>query len=287
MNNILQPINSATADILLVLNAYASFLKAREMVRSFKAETKDDSLIIKELVKNEEKDYYSPSYGEYGVTSGIAQGTVLKINKTVDEVFNSQFMKLVESKVSSEKYYKKLKHQFVEKYPNLKEEMESYLLAHREHLHSTMMKNHQAKVKIINLSERFIAFLQISSGSADGAHLAYYPFFKEMLDKYNKDYDKERFSTLSDKYDPYGRRKSDSKWRMEIFDIMFLDDLIESVLMKVTEDDIDGSKYVNMDNENAEEKVEIAENILRQKIQRFKNLHLECKALRMEADKLF
>jgi hypothetical protein len=264
--------NFAINEFLEIIHAYGAFIKERELVKNFNKENKLSKPITNEISMHS-KDPYSWESREYGVSSGISNSEIKEFTSKVLNVFSEEKELLTRNLISSEKYYKKLKHKFNEKYPELINPLKDSLLQHQKYVESKKRIQYQKHQSILGLSDRFISFFHYQSGGGNGLVIAYRAFANDMNKKYNI-YPSD--TTLHDRLAVYNHNRIEPLNIKEIEDISTM---LKTLLDNVTEEDLSNTtKYIN-DTENGNisipEKIIIANSIIRKNYARFKKLHTE------------
>lgn len=269
--------------VLIVVNAYGAFLKEREVVKRFNEKQKSSVLSINKEVKNNVKDYYD----DY--SSGLSANAALELTQSVDAEFAEIKEEMKESLIATEKYYKKLKHQFKEKYPLAEDMLEETLEEHRKTLQKHKKEMYNNNEYILNLSSSFVSFLRKSSGMADGAHIALYSFYRKKHEDIANNYDKQVWDGLVAKYEDLGLVPE--KTRLTRKEIDFLGSVLNKMINVVSEEDLDGYQYVNQTTALKEEKVDernqVATKILVDNFNKMQKLDKTYQGLKAVADKLF
>lgn len=262
---------------LQIINTYGMFLKHREIVKSIN-ENLSFNKLNSELMCHS-SDPYSWQAREYGFVSGLTVSNIEEIKEAAVSDIAEENKKIVLSLISTEKYYKKLKHQFVDKFPELKEEMESELKAHINYVENKKRLKNATLNKIISLSERFIAFYQYSFESGNGLHLAYSSFTDYILRKYNIEIEKEYLERVIDKKYSFHNNSNACKEKMSLNEIEFLNSILENLINVIKEKDIEEiENYVDSAKKDKEKK-EISLNIVKTEFKRFKKLNQDYKEL--------
>lgn len=272
----------ALPDLLLILNAYGAFLKERELVRRInKSNGEASSAITHEISQNILKEYHY-TYEDYSKTDGLTTVAAEELCTLVSSTLETQNQDLSKSLISTEKHYKKLKHQFAEKYPEV--DLLGFIKFNTEHVENQKRKQYQSHKAITKLSERFIAYLQITSGYSLGGHIAIRPFIHSIESKYKITYDEKKYLKIAEEFDP---ECVQPKKEMLIEDIHFLATILGKQIESISEDDmLNVEMHVNRQNGDFEEKLATARHIVKKQVDRFKKLHTDYIALKNESDKL-
>jgi hypothetical protein len=264
----------ALNEFLEIIHAYGAFLKEKEIVKNFNKDNLLSQPITEEIQKHS-KDPYSYESREYGSSSGISSSEIKDFQSLVSNIFITEKEKLTKNLISSEKHYKKLKHKFLEHYPELKNNLRHSMIEHQKYMESKKRAQYQNHKAIISLSERFISFFHYQFGGGDGLHIAYRSFANAMNKKYNLI--PNNLNILENKLDVYESIKPISI--LNIDEINIISNILKNFIEKLTESDLsEPIKYVNSINNGnmpIEDKVAIANDIITKNYNRFKNLHNE------------
>lgn len=268
----------ALNEFLEIINVYGSFLKEREFVKNF---NKEDCLSnpITTSIHNYKTDHYSWQYQEYGVASGISTSETNEFLSTVNNIFITEQTKLTKNLISTEKHFKKLKHEFRAKYPELTESFESSLKEHQVYTQNKKRAEYQKFQSIINLSDRFISFYHYNFGGGEGLLIAYRQFANDMnqLHDISTNASVALFSRLDTE------NKKIAKLSLEEIEVIavslkrFSENVAEINLEQAT-------KYINDTEEKGyhtiKEKKDIAADLVNKNIIRFKKLYSDYIAIK-------
>jgi len=275
----------AMNDFLIIINAYGAFLKQREIVKAFEPNQKNSKNFNQELASHE-YDPYDWDARESGASNGLSSYAISNLKNSFNKAFDSKKEELTESLISSEKYYKRLKHEFLEKYPDLKEAFAFTLKEHQEHLQNIKRQRYQLHKEVIGMSDRFLSFFKRASGSGDGLKLAYTRFFRVISKEYNIQYDEKEFERLEDKID----HPKSKKIVLDETEICFIVDILKQYLNVVTKADLkNGAKYINNipnGNMSPEDKIALAEQIITKQHKRDQRLLSEYLSIEKKKEKI-
>lgn len=245
-----------------ILNAYGAFTNLRSLVKKHKESAFRDKAIQK--LRDNETDYYSC------VSSGISSKEIAEISKCIDNIAIENKELLTQKLIESEKYYKKLKHQFnndfsVEFYNEM-------LMNLEEHIHFESIKKNESIKKhdtIALYKEEIISFLNYSFGAGDRTHkVSSNFFFYNIIKKYNIIYNKEHISSILDVLE------DENKYKVTETDIFVIKELIFNFLNHVTYNDINNPNLfmINSHNKFNADKVNVSKDIILKSIQKYKSL---------------
>lgn len=278
----------AMNDFLLVINAYGAFLKQRELVKTENTKRSESLNKVYKKLNEYKTDVYSYAYREFGSDSGLSPSELDEIQNHIHSLNEKDKQSSVDSLISTEKYYKKLKHQFIAKYPELKSSFENSLKSHQEYLNEHKRTQYQNHNEILSLSDSFIAFFDYHFPTGNGTHLATSHFFLSMNKKYNLVFDKKEADRLTDYLDT----EINKDRTLNIKDIDFIADLIEKWLSVIKDEDIENTDNYLSTHKNScelevyEEKKSVAKSIIIKDIERFTKLLNKYKELKNELNTL-
>ena len=263
----------AMSEFLEIINAYGSFIKEREIVKNF---NKDNYL--NQTINNEVEDLIEDfwTFREHGISSGISESKATNLVNTVDNTISLEKDRLVKNMISSQKYYKKLKHKFKEMYPDLIETFEKNMSEHQTYMETKKREQHQKFNSIVAFSSRFVAFFNYNFQGGLGAKIAYNAFAKSICKKTNN-------LTLTNKeinefHNNFGRSfNKTSAYVLTISEIERLFMALDCFVKNVTDEDLEClENYItNTEDENLslEDKKQIAGSIISKNVKRFRKLH--------------
>lgn len=278
MNSILSNHN-ATQDFLLIIAAYGGFLALRDQQKKM-----DFSRHLEDL----NTKYYHCTmpitgwhYDESTYDSFVPNSDVRGLLSDIDKKFETIKEEFIQKLISSEKYYRKLKHQFKEKYPELSNDLDLLISQH----HKSYANKKCAEQKITQLSYRFLGF---ANQAFYVSHSGYGNFFKAIIRKYNINVDEKNIDKITDKieniYENFGRRPSykkiaelKAKNALTEQEIHFLAKILKQVIDVVSFDDlhnVESYKKYLADPANAynPEKIAVCYAIVNKKFRKYTNL---------------
>ncbi len=276
---------TATQDFLLIISAYGGFLNLRKQVETM------DFLKSFELLSNKYShsrmpktcygnchNYDDSFYSDYSTTENE---DVLKLLKDTENTFSTIKQDYIQKLISTEKYYKKLKHQFKEKYPELSLELDNLISLH----HQSYAHKKSVEQNVTQLSYRFLGF---ANQAFYVSHSGYGNFFKEMIAKYKIKYDEEILDQITDKISNIYDHFSWKPTRKEILslkqknnlteqEIHFLAKILKKVITHTTFDDLHNTEsYKNYFSEPSKiydpEKLSICYSIVNKKFLKYAKL---------------
>lgn len=184
-----------------------------------------------------------------------------------------------ENLISTEKYYKKLKHQFSERFPSLKDEMKSQLSIYLSDVENKKRQHYALVNSITNLSKRFISFYQYNFLGTQGVNIAYSTFSNNIKNKCDQKLVKnveERFDNMLN-YDFYGEKSRTIK--LDLNSIHLLASFLKEFIDNISKEDLENIDKHISNNENIEEKRKTVYKIINENYNRFKKLYLEYSTL--------
>lgn len=245
-----------------IIHVYGAFVNLRSLVKKHQESVFKEKAIQKLL--DNEIDYYSC------VNSGISSDEITKISGYIENILIENKETLINNLIESEKYYKKLKHQFKNDFSvELNNEM---LMNLEEHIHfESIKKNESLKQNdaIGSYKEEIISFLNYSFGAGDRTQkIASNLFFRNIIDKYNITYNKEHI------YSILNILEDEKKYKVTETDILVIRELIFNFLNHVTSNDMNNPDLfmINSDNKFNVDKVNVSKNIILKSIQKYKSL---------------
>lgn len=251
----------ALNSFLEIIQAYGAFLKERAIVKKIIKDESINKTLSSELNYNK-KDYYSYEYKEYGTVSGLSDSSIQEIKKSISNIITEKKSNLTKNLISTEKYYKKLKHEFNNDFPELNELLTDKLKEYQEYMENKKRKTHQKNKMIEEMSPSFISFFHYQFGGSDGSKIAYQDFSFKVNKKYNLTPNNiEDLHNRMDIDDPKGIKTLSAK---EI-DVLF------SILDKFIKN-IKDSDFLFEDDGNPE-KTKLKHDIVIKEYNRFKKLH--------------
>lgn len=252
----------AQQSFFCIINAYGAFVNLRSLVKKIESSPSKEKAIRQ--LKSNETDYYS----DYN--NGISIDTINEISDHIDNIEIENKESLVQSLIESERYYKKLKHQFKNDFsPVLISEMEFLLEQHIEFLATKKKQELKEKDLIDSYKEEIISFLNYSFGAGNRTQkIAANQFFYSVLKKYDIAYDKVHIDSILNVLE------DEKEYQVTKKDIVVIKELISNFINHVTESDINNPdlSLTNNDNKFNPEKVKIAKNIVIKSIQKYKSL---------------
>lgn len=188
--NVNLPINVFN-DVLIIVNVYGSFLKERELLKQFKDSIKDMSKSAASNLDLYADDPYSWESREYGVSSGLSKSQMTDILNDFERSITSEYCKRVESRISTEKYYKKLKHQFNDKYPEHKDELAKIIKEHQVVFENNRRQQYKALQDLLKHSLSFISFFRHIASITSGNKMIFDEAFSQLKREYGLQFDKD------------------------------------------------------------------------------------------------
>lgn len=276
---------AATQDFLLIISAYGGFLNLRKQVETMDFSKHHYLLSEKYRYSRMPRTCYgSCNYDEdsyYSDSSTVENEDVLKLLEDTENTFSTIKQDYIQKLISTEKYYKKLKHQFKEKYPELSLELDNLISLH----HQSYAHKKSVEQNVTQLSYRFLGF---ANQAFCVSHSGYGNFLKEMLLKYKIKYDEKVLDQITDKiYDIYDHINKKTT-RKEIInlkqknnlteqEIHFLAKILKSVVSHTTFDDLHNTEsYKNYFSEPSKiydpEKLSICYSIVNKKFLKYAKL---------------
>ena len=241
-----------------IIHVYGAFLKERELVKNFNPESKLSPL----RTKYSNSEIYRPEWD-----SCVQNEDAIGCLKDTVAAFNLQKEEMSKHLVTTEKYFKKLKHQFSENYPELANEMKTMLAEHQQYMENEKRQKHKAYDEVISLSKRFIAFFNYSFGTGDGEQMAYRAFSHQMLKKYMVSFDEKHYEALFSLLDTGGYKKK-VPTVLSLHDIDYIASILKSIVSNVSKEDLEDMNHIVSKAENAA----VARKIIAKQFIRFSKL---------------
>ncbi len=271
-------------DFLEIIKAHSIF---KEKKAKAKKEINNDEFVsmMKSAISYHKSDPYSWESREFGISSGLSNYGAEDLTSKAEEHHKAFQEKLIQEKISSEKYYKKLKHQFIETHPEFKEQLELMLIDSGKASQKKNWDDNETRKKIKEIKESLISFLHYQFHRTLGAKIAYQSFAREVNKKYNLE--TEEINVLSDKYDPDYHSKNLPKLISQISkdDMTIIIKALKGFIENVSPEDMANcERYVNpVSNGNitVEEKITIAESIIKKRYAKNKKLYEKCIKLQL------
>lgn len=261
---------------LQIIHSYGQLLQSREVLKSL-----DFDIPLKNLSSQlyfNKIDIYSYEYRETGYASGLTDSNIQDIQVSAKEDIDNIKKQLISKLVSSEKHYKKLKHQFRESFPELNDDMLVMLKSHIDMIENKKREKHALFNSLISLSTRFISFIHYSFGGGFGLHIAYRSFSLFIINKYNIDFDKKLFDKIINKYDfDYQPKLDINRAKLTPDEINFLASILKQFIENVTQDDLDSVEKYTVAGKNKPENKLVSEKIVKDEFDRFKKLYNDYK----------
>lgn len=229
-------------DFLIIINAYGSFLKNREIVKDFDVDMKERNISIKQMLSDYESDPYSSYSREFGIDSGLSSHQRSEISNDILREFEKKKVKLTSQLISSEKFYKKLKHQFVEKYPEFKVELHDLIKKHQESFQSMKRRQHHNQQAVLELSDSFVSFFQKTFQKRSDKQHNYYDFCQNILKRSGFDFNSTRFEAIRrflslTKYSSENERSK--REILTVSDMFFISEIMSLLFDNLKEDDFE------------------------------------------------
>lgn len=183
---------AATQDFLLIISAYGGFLHLRKQVETMDFSKHYDLLFNRYCGSTISRTCYCTDEYSFYRDSSVENEDVLKLLDDTQKTFSTIKEEYIQKLISSEKYYKKLKHQFKEKYPELSSDLDTLIFQHQQ-CYATKSSVEQ---KVTQLSYRFLGFAHKAFYSNNSG---YYRFFNHMLVKYKIKYDEKILEQITNK----------------------------------------------------------------------------------------
>lgn len=199
-----------------IIHAYGAFHSKKSSFKNFDNITSIQDE-IKKIINYEKKDDYC-EWSDVGLTDS----TIRDMNSSVHILFSEYKEHELQKLISSEKYYKKLKHEFKRLYPDLHSEMIDLLNQHIHHINEETKKSINRKQKIKKFSSRFNSFIGKAFGLSEGDHLICTNFFKQLVLDNEISFSKIHLSDISSRFKNNGS--------LNETDISFLYSLLLKVL---------------------------------------------------------
>ena len=274
-------------DLLLIINAYGAYLKEKETLKRFKEVVHHcKTSFLKELEFYGE-DIYSWECRTYGVTSGLSNDKIKDIVDFNEQTLISKINYFTKSLISSEKYYKKLKHQFNKKHPEYKDTMSSILKEHQFYFQENKRKQYKSYSDLTFLSLRFISFFRCINNINLGDNYLFNSFLHRLKHQNNNHFEKNDYfdKTLVQKLDvtnlnfEQANKKTPKKLTIKEIDYIF--SLLDTFVANVSINDVD-VLYPDSLNPNDVNYSNVKS--LKKKIIRFKKLHSDYLTIRSKLE---
>ena len=182
--------NFALQHFLQIINSYGAFINLRSNVKLVNKLSPENEAVRE--VESSQKDYWDE------FSSGLSNSESLSICNKIESIPIEYKAFLTQKLIKSETFYKKLKIQFKELYPELYNEMIVELEKHIEFL--SFQKNERINIeqKILKMNSSFINSLANTVGGfSDGANISTTHFFMNVERKYNFKYDKKSIHEIT------------------------------------------------------------------------------------------
>lgn len=260
----------ALNSFLQIINAYGAVLNNRELVKLFDINIKLDCTIS--ALSFHECDPYSWMAREHGVLDGLTSSNIEDIKKSIKSDFSALKADFVRSLISQEKYYRKLKHLFHEKFPDLYEEMLSDLKGHISYLESKKLEKNSLFNEILNLSDRFMSFFNYTFNGGVGLHLSYQSFSDYVIKKYNINIENEKILEFRKKSEIHIKNPN---FKLDFKDINFLNSILSQIVENVSDDDLNNIEIYTASAKTNPDARKVSFSIINKEFARFKKLHFD------------
>jgi len=257
-----------------VINAYGAYIRERDVVRQTNKKDTIPSALSRELSLHT-VDTYSWQYREHGSDDGISESAKCDIEKKVNDILKEEKELRTKNLISTQKYYKKLKHEFKENNPALIEMFDIALGDHQSYMENKKRIAYHKHNDILGLSPRFIAFFNYNFNGGDSCRIAYNSFAKFLRKRTsNLGMEDDQIKSLHDKLGTDSNRISNYKLTFD--DIELLAITLKTFVSSINERDTQNiERYINNiedGNMPIEEKKAIALSIINKNIERFSDI---------------
>lgn len=273
---------------LQLIHSYGAFLKHREIVKS-QNDNPEFSNLYRKLQSNA-VDYYSWQAREHGIADGLSEDEINEIMRSAREDVAEEKNSHVNNLVSSEKYYRKLKHVFIEQFPELKDEMQEALKNHIENMENKKREKNAAYVALMGLSDRYISFFWHCFDVGDGNNMAISSFASFIFKKYQIEIDKEKNKVFENKLSKERHNVSHAVFKelkkLKFDEIAYVNTILEALVNNATDEDIGNVEKYSFNFSKDPVKRLIPLQIVKREMAKFKRLHDEYKNLVFEMKKV-
>lgn len=178
-------------DVLIIVNNYGAFLRERELLKQFKNSISGLTQSAASNLSFYEDDPYSWESREFGVTTGLTSSEMKNIKSDFERSLTNEYQRKVKSRISSEKYYKKLKHQFNEKHPEYKDELAKIIKEHQVVFENNRRQQHKVLQDLLQHSLSFISFFRHIASITSGDKMIFDEAFSQLKRDYDLQFDKD------------------------------------------------------------------------------------------------
>lgn len=242
-----------------IISIYGVFKEKKDFIKKLKNSTQQKEII--KMIKNHESDSDFYALIPEGGVLGLGEDASLDIQNLVISSFFSIENNEIQELISFEKKYKKLKISFCEQFPELKDEMLDTLKLHKERTANKKKSILLNKDAIESLSPQFISFANYTFGIGDCNHMAYNSFSRKIIEKYE-------ISINESQRDITFLKIEKNHKKLNIIDIKFLGGILEEIVGKVSDDDLNNfSLFVSK-----EKNRHVATSIVKSNFYRFSKL---------------
>ena len=252
-----------------IINAYGAYIRERDFVKKENKQNKISTVLSQELSL-----YLYDRYEKYA-SNTITESTKLDIEAKIKTILEDEKSVRVKNLISTQKYYKKLKHKFKENYPSLDEIFDLELSNHQSYMENKKRVAYHKHNEILALSSRFIAFFNYHFDGGKAQRIAYKAFANNILNR--TDYLGLSNVEIQSLHDNLGTWKNyANNYKLTLSEIELLAKALKIFVDSINEGDTQNiERYIiNVDDGNIslENKKEIALSIIVKNIERFTEL---------------
>lgn len=267
--------NYAMIDFMEIINAYGGFLSLRKSVKDFQI-NKFAVSAFRTSLESYADDPYSWQARELGVKTGFDESEIDELTEKFKSGMYRQKSVLTNEMIDAEKFFKSLKHQFIRKYPELKDELVESLLVYNESRVAKLEAHNRKEDQLIKLSVRFTGMLRRHGYSEDVSSVAYNSLRISVESRFNdRRNDKYNFEHIWNKI--AAMKRTNKPIVLDKKEIMHIAEYLEKFVSHVTDEDIENarrsaSKTSDASKNSFEDKKVIAHQIVSEFFDRDKKL---------------
>lgn len=258
-----------------IVNAYGAYMREKNVV---KQENKKNniSLTLRNQLSMNSVDIYSYSYRELGNSDGLSNSASIEIQGTIEKILEEEKKNRTKNLISTQKYYKKLKHEFKINNPALIDIFDLALSEHQSYMENKKRAANNKHNEIIKMSARFVAFFNYNFNGGDAFRVSYNLFAKSLKNR-TGDFgishaEEELFHKKLGTYSSFV-----TDYKLNISEIELLASALKIFVNSINDSDTqDIERYIenkDVDDTSLAEKKVIVKKIIDKNIKRFNQLH--------------
>ena len=239
--------------VIIILNEYSSFLNQKKIVTRLNEHSFEQfaPTQLHSMINGFQVDYYGEIYDEMVESQNhLSMQAIDDLNEQTKKEFDflvNEF-NLIKKKESNililkEKKYKRLKHSFIQNYPSLIDDFNSYFSNFKSVIHNNNTEQKKTIDQLVKLTPSFISFFNAIFNFFDQRqHIAYCCFFNNVLKNNNINkselFESTEFQRVINNIDLVLKNKQK---KLPLNDILFLGIFFNKILSFVSISDISTS----------------------------------------------